>query len=106
MTGEASAAMHAPHTSPAGLAHAFSAPVKSSTTRTGHADGGSPGDSTRSGENLGGGGGGNGQLASAVSDATGTPAATIAPACAVMQAPSVGTSVEDTPAMTKGVASA
>ena len=53
-----------------------------------------------------GGGGGFGQLPSAVSDVIGTPAARMDPACALMHAPSCSVSSEGTPAITKGVASA
>jgi preprotein translocase subunit SecG len=58
------------------------------------------------GDGDGGGGDGLGQLLSADSEAPLTPAATMAPACALMQAPSMAVSVEGTPASTKGVASA
>jgi hypothetical protein len=56
----------------------------------------------------GGAGGGEaaGQEPSATSDAIGTPAARMAAACALMQAPSIALSDDSTPAMTKGVASA
>ena len=53
-----------------------------------------------------GGGEGAGQEDSANSDASGTPAARMPVACALMQAPSMVTSDADTPAITKGVASA
>ena len=47
-----------------------------------------------------------GQLLSALSDATDTPALNMTPACAAMHAPSVALSVDETPAKTNGVASA
>ena len=46
------------------------------------------------------------QLLSALSDAIETPALNMTLACAAMHAPSVAVSVEETPAMTNGVASA
>ena len=106
ITGVASADRHAPHTSPAGLLQGATAAVKSSMTRTGQAEGGSVGGSTSPAAAGGGGGGGFGQLPSAASDATFTPAAMARLACAEMQAPSVATSAADTPAKTNGVASA
>ena len=66
---------------------------------TGHVGGG--------GEGGGAGGGeGAGQEDSANSDASGTPAARMPVACALMQAPSIATSDDATPAITNGVASA
>ena len=110
MTGAASAARHVVHTLPPG-AHGVTAPVKSTTLRNGHELGGEDGVTwpmvTCGGAATGGGGdGGLGQLLSALSEATDTPALNMTPACADMHAPSVAVSVEDTPATTKGVASA
>ena len=89
----------------------MTAPVKSTTLRNGHEPGGEDGVNwpmvTWGGATTGGGGdGGLGQLLSALSEATDTPALNMTPACAEMHAPSVAVSVEDTPATTKGVASA
>ena len=100
--------MQVVHTSLPG-AHGVTAPVKSSTVRSGQElGGGGAASEPRLSEAAaaGGGGGGLGQLASVLSEATDTPALNMTPACAEMHAPSVAVSVDETPAMTNGVASA
>jgi hypothetical protein len=107
MTGAASAAMHAVQTSPPG-AQGTTAPVKSTTVRSGQLLGGGGGARGPRAIAAGDGGGGDGlgQALRALSEAADTPALNITLACAEMHAPSVAPSLLDTPAMTKGVASA
>ena len=82
------------------LAQAVTAEEKSWAAETEHASGGGRGGGSGGGD----GGGAAGQLASAVSDATLTPADTMAPALLEMQAPSAAVSVDETPARTNTVA--
>ena len=100
--------MHVVHTAAPGLLHGCTAPVKSSTTCTGHAAGLVAG-SANSGAGGGlatRGDGGGAQALSAVSDEDGTPAATMVAVCAAMHAASVAASLDATPASTKGATSA
>ena len=87
------------------LAHGVTADVKLSVELTGHTTGGGHGG--RGGGSGGGdGGGAAGHDASAVSDATFTPAPAMEPTLVEMQAPSAAVLEAGTPAKTKTVASA
>ena len=110
MSGAVRAERQAPQTlTEAFTAHGWTAEVKSTKEETGQGATGGEGSGGGERPGGGGGGGGGGEAMHELSEASAirlTPLVTMAPDWAVKQAPSVGVSLGDTPAITKGVASA